>query len=168
MPVRDIRLLDPEVQKKAESLLKALKAKGLDGIITETYRSRATHNAYYAQGRAPLAAVNGLREGVGLWPITFKQNRIITWLKDTLHFYDVAFDFALVSKGRAVWSTKADINDNDIPDYIEAGKIAKECGLEWGGDWKKRDMVHCQYTGGLTKKQLEEGMRPSDLITRDT
>ena len=48
-----------------------------------------------------------------------------------------------------------------MPLFLKAGKLAKQCGLEWGGLWQSfKDYPHYQYTGGLTLKQIQDGRRP--------
>lgn len=38
----------------------------------------------------------------------------------------------------------------------------EKCNLEWGGDWKFRDMPHFQYTFGLSIEDLLAGKRPPE------
>jgi hypothetical protein len=47
-----------------------------------------------------------------------------------------------IKKKEMVWSPKADINKNQIPDYEELGKLAESIGLTWGGRFKFRDYGH--------------------------
>jgi peptidoglycan L-alanyl-D-glutamate endopeptidase CwlK len=164
--IRDEALLDAVVFEKCQEFKARCAQAGIQVSIIETYRSVTIQAAYYSQGRRPLAEVNILRSKAGLWPITEKQNRKVTWTLNSIHFYSCAFDFAILIDGKMTWNTKADFNENDMPDYEEAGKIAKECGLEWGGDFDgKADMVHCQYTAGLTMDELAAGKRPADINT---
>ena len=134
---------------------------GIRVKVVETRRMYQTQRAYYAQGRETLAEVNLKRNAAGLWSINAKQNKKVTWTMESMHFYDVALDFALVdANGRLSWDTKADINQDDIGDYHNVGAIAKKYGFEWGGDFKGRDYAHLQYTGGLTIEDLRAGKRP--------
>jgi hypothetical protein len=80
-----------------------------------------------------------------------KQNKYrVTWTRLSQHLPDPitgfcnAFDFCVVSEGKAVWDTKVSVDDDEIPDYLEAGIIAQSLGLEWGGVWSKPDYCHCQ------------------------
>jgi len=171
MPIRDEALLDAVVYKKCQEFKARCADAGLNVKIIETDRSIRVQAAYYAQGRRPLSEVNILRSIAGLYRITDKQNRKITWTLVSIHFFECAFDFAILDEeGKITWSTKADLNENDEPDYAEAGRIAKEVGFTWGGDFKaadgtpRRDMTHCQYTAGLTLDELAAGKRPADLI----
>ena len=59
--------------------------------------------------------------------------------------YSQAFDFFLISKKKAYWDVKANVNNNQIADYQEVGEIAESFGWEWGGRWKKKpDYPHIQ------------------------
>ena len=165
MPIRDMNLLDPIVAKKAKQLQAKCKRAGIPIMIVETLRTLDTQRAYYAQGREVLDKVNDLRRKAGLWAIAIHQNRRITGTLESIHLYECAFDFALIKRGHPIWDTKADLNDNDLPDYEEIGRIAEGLGLTWGGRFKFRDMVHCQYKGGLTLADLRAGKRPSDKPT---
>lgn len=55
-----------------------------------------------------------------------------------------AVDIAIMKDGKPTWNLKVSVNDNDIPDYKEAGMLAKKAGFEWGGDWDKPDYPHLQ------------------------
>ena len=69
---------------------------------------------------------------------------------DSLHNYGVAFDICPIINGKAIWS--------DISLFNKVGKIGKELGLEWGGDWKGFvDKPHFQYLGGYTLMDFKKG-----------
>jgi len=151
---RDIRDLTPALQEKEQEFaLKTLEA-GLSFAITCTLRTKDEHVALYAQHREPLAVVNELRRLAKLLPITKEENsRCVTWTLNSRHFAGkdgkaCAFDIALLKANKPTWDIKCDIDDDDIPDYIEAGAIARSIGLIWGGDFKDKhgdprpDMVH--------------------------
>jgi hypothetical protein len=153
---RDVRDLTPELQEKEQEFaLKMLEA-GLPFAITCTLRTKNEHVALYAQHREPLAAVNELRRVAKLPPITEEENKkCVTWTLNSRHFAGKdgkarAFDFVLLKANKPTWDIKCDIDDDDIPDYIEAGAIAKSIGLIWGGDFKDKkgdpapDMVHVE------------------------
>ena len=40
--------------------------------------------------------------------------------------------------------------------YDEVGKIGKELGLTWGGDWEFYDAPHFEYNEGRSMAQLRE------------
>lgn len=133
---RDLNELLPVVKAKADSFIAACKAHGIDVLITSTYRDFESQNALYAQGRtAPGAKVTNARAG------------------QSFHNFRVAFDFVPIVNGRAQW--------NDIATFNKCGELAESVGLEWAGRWKTfKELAHCQYTGGLTLKDLNAGIKP--------
>jgi len=109
-------------------------AEGQRFILTATYRPQVEQDALYAQGRLSLKEVNGFRVLAGLQPITFEQNKKVTWVKKSRHTDREAFDIAMLDKeGKVTWMTIA---------YKAAGRIGKSVGLVWGGDWKTPDYPH--------------------------
>lgn len=130
---RDLRELLPVVGKKAEEFIAKCKAAGIDVLITSTYRDAESQNALYAQGRtAPGRIVTNAKAGQ-------------SW-----HNYRCAFDFVPIVNGKAQW--------NDKETFRRCGEIAESVGLEWAGRWTRfREMAHCQYTGGLTLSDLQNG-----------
>jgi len=135
MPSRKIEDLLPEAQDRAEKFSAKMIEAGLRFIFTCTYRSQEEQDALYAQGREPLEVVNTMRTKLGLWLLKEDENRIVTKAKVSKHTSRKAFDIAIVRDGRADYNLKVNVNDNEIPDYIEAGKIGQSVGLRWGGDW---------------------------------
>jgi peptidoglycan L-alanyl-D-glutamate endopeptidase CwlK len=161
-----IENLCPVVQGMCKTFIGACKERGIAIIITSTLRTAAEQLAYFAQGRKSLKAVNEFRRQAGLSPITMQENkRTITNTLDSFHLFACALDFAIEKEGLAIWDIKADVNQNDIPDYEECGKIAEAIGFAWGGRFPKKDYVHLQYTGGLTIADLQAGKRPHDPST---
>jgi len=143
---RDINDLTPRMQAKIIEFEAALAAAGLGHFRRScTYRSQAEQNVLWKQGRAPLAEVNEAREAIGLAPITAAQNVKVTWRTVSVHTSREAVDYYVLRDGRAEWNFKVDINENDLPDWEEFGRIARSCGLEWGGSWRKPDMPHVQW-----------------------
>jgi hypothetical protein len=153
---RDVRDLTPELEEKEQEFaLKMLEA-GLPFAITCTLRTKDEHVALWAQGRQPLAVVNELRRMAKLPPITEAENlRCVTWTLNSRHFAGKdgkarAFDFVLLKANKTTWDIKCDVDNDHIPDYIEAGAIAKSIGLVWGGDFLDKkgkpcpDPVHCE------------------------
>ena len=103
----------------------------IDVILTSTYRDFESQDALYAQGRtAPGKRVTNARGG------------------DSYHNYRMAFDVVPIVAGKAVWS--------DLALWKRVGAIGKQCGLEWGGDFKSlKDYPHFQCSNGLTIAQLK-------------
>jgi peptidoglycan L-alanyl-D-glutamate endopeptidase CwlK len=129
---RQIYDLHPIVQTLCNKFIAACEGAGIDIIITSTYRDFESQNALYAQGRTTAG-------------------KIVTNAKagQSFHNFRVAFDFVPIVNGKAQW--------NDPALFTKCGGIGKLCGLEWGGDWKKPDRPHLQYTQGLTFKDFQAG-----------
>lgn len=108
--MRGVEYLCPELQAIANEFVRRCKAKGLNVLITETYRSKAEQDALYAKGRTT-------------------SGKIVTNAKypKSPHCWGVAFDFCRNVKGR-----EYDDSDNF---FKRCGAIGKELGLTWGGDW---------------------------------
>lgn len=137
MPSRDLKCLHPEFLKLVLKWMSECLRENITVIIYETCRTKEEQEAYWLQGRAPLNVVNEARKRAGLKPITEKENKIITWTKDSPHMYGLAIDFVPSIGGKALW------NRRDL--FTKAGEIAERLGLEWGGRWVgKEDMPHIQ------------------------
>ena len=92
---------------------------GIPFIFTCTYRSQEEQNELYAQGRT-------------------KPGSIVTWTLKSKHILREAFDIAVLKNGKITWYA----NDYKIP-----GEIGTKIGLNWGGNWKKKDYPHFEYAG---------------------
>lgn len=135
---RRIEDLHPRVQSLAHAFIEQCKANGIEVIITSTYRDNESQNALYSLGRT--VAGKKLTNAKG---------------GQSFHNYRLAFDFVPVKYGKALW--------NDANLFTECGKIAESLGLEWAGRWKKfKELAHCQFTGGLMLKDLQNGKTIGD------
>lgn len=140
---RDPLLLTPVCYLKWQEWDKRMIAAGIPHILTSTARWLEEQMTLYVQGRLPLATVNRFRAAVNLPPLADGENKTVTWTLSSKHVLKPsqgiiqarAFDFAIIKNGAAIWDLKVNVNQNDIPDYMEAGQIGKNCGLIWGGDW---------------------------------
>lgn len=132
---RNIADLHPKVQTLCKRFIEMCKSQGIDVIITSTYRDFASQDALFAQGRTkPGKKVTNARAG------------------QSYHNFRCAFDFVPIVNGKAMW--------NDTGLFTKCGEIAELVGLEWAGRWTKfKEMAHCQYTGGLTLKDLQAGKK---------
>lgn len=146
MPSRKIEDLVPEAQEVILRFEQALRDRGLYFFKRCcTYRSQSEQNALWLRGRRSLAEVNEAYKAAGLASITPQENkRPVTWTTISAHTSREAVDYYIEKSGRYISDVKADINDNDIPDWDEFGKVAAACGLEWGGVWMKPDRPHVQ------------------------
>lgn len=151
--------LTPYMREKWFELERKAKEAGIIIKLTCTARSYQEQEALYAQSRQSLMVVNLLRKKVGLYPITHKENeRPVTWTLKSYHIVDYvknpngkarAFDFVIIKDNKTTWDLKVDVNDNDIPDYIEVGRFAVEIGLNSGSTWTKKDYPHCQQPDNI-------------------
>lgn len=173
MPSRDPEKLHPVVRRKYNAFIDAARVQGIPFILTQTDRLQKEQDAFYAQGREPLPVVNAFRDLAGLPHIGPVENeKIITEVRVSTHQFGMAFDVALKNqKGGVHWNVKADINEKGGSDYNELGELGESLGLIWGGRFRKRDLVHFEWTGGLTLAELRTGKRPPDVdkkrITQD-
>ena len=122
--------LNPEFAGKLTLFEKKLAANGIKVILTAGCRSIAEQNDLYAKGRTkPGKKVTNARGG------------------DSWHNYGLAADYAFVANGKVNWSGPWDV----------FGRIARSCGLEWGGDFKTIvDRPHVQWTQGKTLAQMRQ------------
>ena len=130
---RSLSDLNPKVAAMCSEFINRCKAKDIDIIITSTFRDAESQNALYAQGRtAPGKKVTNAKGG------------------QSYHNWKVAFDFCPIVNGKPNWS--------DVALYTKCGEIAESVGLEWAGRWKTfKELAHCQYTGGLTLHDFQQG-----------
>jgi len=131
---RSLDDLIPEAKKRVQAFITACKFEGIDLLVTSTYRDNASQAALYAQGRtSPGKVVTNAKAG------------------QSFHNYRCAVDVVPMRNGKPVWDSKD-------PVWQIIGKLGKEAGLEWAGDWKRfKEMAHFQYTGGKTLAQLQAG-----------
>lgn len=161
MPSRRLEdMCPPTADKFLEFQQEASARLNLDIILTNTIRLELEQAAYYAQARMNLEYVNYLRRLAGLPNISEKANgHIITRTLWSYHLFGCAFDYCIVKGGAASWDLKADVNEDNLPDYDQLCDLAEELGIETGRAYG--DYVHCQYTGGLSLDELKAGKRPT-------
>lgn len=108
--------LTPECEHKAFQFLTIAKADGYNLKITQGRRTLKQQQDLYAIGRT-------------------KPGKIVTNTLKSKHIDGVAFDFAFGGK-------------NPYPDNFDwsiLGRIGKQCGLKWGGDFRNfKDNVHME------------------------
>lgn len=136
---RKLEDLNPTVREKALKMEKRCEAElGIDLVFTATYRDDESQDALYAIGRTVKGAkVTNAKAGY------------------SYHNFRLAFDVVPVRHGKPVWNTSGE--DGKL--WADIGRIGKECGLEWGGDFKSlKDLPHFQDSKGLTLAQLRSGV----------
>lgn len=89
--------------------MRRLAAEGLTFKVTSGARTQAQQDALYAKGRT-------------------HPGRKVTWTRRSRHIGGNAIDITLFSGKNPVWESKH---------YDTAGRIGKELGLVWGGDWRR-------------------------------
>ena len=131
---RDLNELLPQVKTKVNAFIESCKQAGIDILVTSTYRDNESQAALYAQGRtAPGKIVTNAGPG------------------DSFHNHRCAIDVVPLVNGKPDW-------DGSHPVWAEIGRLGKEAGLEWAGEWVHfKELAHFQYSGGLTIAQLKEG-----------
>jgi peptidoglycan L-alanyl-D-glutamate endopeptidase CwlK len=122
---KNIATLEPQTAKLAREHLRRLQAEGLNFKVTSATRTFAEQAALFAKGRTTKGPkVTNARPGS-------------SW-----HNYGVAYDLTLFSGKNPVWESKH---------YNTAGRIGKELGLRWGGDFRSIvDRPHFERPLGLT------------------
>ena len=131
---RKIDDLLPSVPEKVNKFIELCHNNDIDLFVTSTYRDNESQNQLYAQGRTlPGKKVTNAKAG------------------ESWHNYRCAVDVVPLRSGKPVW-------DGNDPVWKTVGKLGKEAGLEWAGDWVKfKELAHFQYTGGKTMAQLRMG-----------
>jgi peptidoglycan L-alanyl-D-glutamate endopeptidase CwlK len=131
-----IELLAPEARPVFEGFLSRLDKAGFRYSVVETLRARAVQEAYYAQGRKPLAEINGLRKKAGLYLLGETEGkRIVTKTMQSVHFTGKAADIVPVAEGKIPWNITAE----NAGLWLAFGRLGEEAGLEWGGTWLPLD-----------------------------
>lgn len=143
---KNMGAVNARVRDYALELVKRAYHQGIYVIITDGFRSYAEQDKLYAQGR------------------TTKGN-VVTNAKggQSIHNFGYAIDYALMdSKGKIHWDINRDLNGNQVKDWFEVGKIGKQMGFQWGGDWTSfKDYPHLDFQKGLTLAQFRAGKRPT-------
>lgn len=152
--MRDITALHPELQEKLQKTIEDCKAAGTIIKIGECLRTVEEQEALYAQGRT-------------------KPGNIVTNARGTSyssqHQWGIAADFYL--------SMDVDgdgkINDDSFNDatglFSKVGRIAKENGLGWGGDWKSpvdKPHLYLPHWGSTTKQLKQKYGTPDKFMAK--
>ena len=119
-----------------EEFLRRLDRAGFRYSVVETLRTRAVQEAYYAQGRKPLAEINELRKKAGLYLLGPEEGRrIVTKTLQSVHLTGKAADIVPVVEGKIPWNITAE----NAGLWLAFGRLGEEAGLEWGGSWEPLD-----------------------------
>ena len=128
MASRSLDDLDPRFRPMAEAFLANLKSAGVDVVVICTLRTMNEQQALYDQGRT-------------------KPGPVVTRAKpgSSAHNYGLAMDCCPLLNGKLAWSAP---DGDSVADAIwqQYGAIARQTGLEWGGDWVGfAEGAHVQY-----------------------
>lgn len=139
---RDKSLLCPAFLERLNEFERRLAIDHLPFFLFEGYRSFDRQAELYAQGRtSPGKIVTNAKPG------------------DSIHQYALAGDYVAdgaTDKLGVQWSWE---NRNGI--YQRMGAVAQDCGLIWGGEWKRfPDLPHIEMPG-LTLSEIKEIYRQS-------
>ena len=128
-----INSLDPFVATLAKRFLELTRLENLDIRIIAAFRSWDDSDMLYSLGRCtPGNIVSNVRGG------------------ESFHNWGLAFDAAFFENGMISY---------DIKKYIELGRLGKQVGLKWGGDFVDiKDYDHFQYVFGLNIDDLLNGI----------
>jgi hypothetical protein len=129
---RNLATLDATTAKLAREHLRRLAAEGYTFKVTSATRSFSEQAALYAKGRtAPGPKVTNAKPGS-------------SW-----HNFGLAYDLTLFQGDKnPVW---------EHPAYAIAGRIGKELGLRWGGDFKSLvDRPHFERPIGLSLAEARQ------------
>ena len=134
---RDTKKLNKLVQIMLAAALAEIKAKGVNPLVIETYRTRDRQNYLYGQGRTRAQC---LAAGV---PAAYARPGAtqVTWTLNSIHCLKKAVDVIPVRKGKAIWNAA----DKDTKTIIA---VMEKYGFEPGANWSKSpDSPHFQVKG---------------------
>lgn len=125
MASRDLNDLLPGTKKKVQAWLDACVTEIPEPVfVTCTFRDQAEQSGLWAKGRT-------------------EPGRKVTWARHSKHTERRAVDFAL--RLPDPWDMKVDTDHDEIPDFLEVGRLAETFGLTWGGRFKSNaDYPHVQ------------------------
>lgn len=127
---RDVTLLHPKLRKIVPALIYECKNYGLPVLMTDGFRTKAEQDKIYAQGRTT--------PGIIVSQVQYPNSA---------HNWGIAFDFCRNVRGK-----EYDDSDNF---FARVAAIAKQYGLDWGGDWKNFvDKPHLQLREFMPNNSL--------------
>lgn len=121
-----------ELQPLARLHRKMAEQRGIEIVFTSGKRTWIEQMEQYKKGR--LLTASG-------WVVTDTSKVVTFALPDQApHCRGAAYDIVPIVAERAAWD-RLDL-------FLELGRIGKECGLVWGGDWiKLKDFPHFELQG---------------------
>ena len=146
----DIMLDNPHVNetfaRKMKAVMADIRGHGGQWYVTCAYRSKAEQRYLYSKGRQTLT----LRKA-GFTDDEIKKHRArqlketgstsigsrVTNVLTSMHTKGRACDVVPIINGKIEYDAPADV-------WALVGSAAKAHELVWGGEWKMRDMPHCE------------------------
>lgn len=128
MPSRSLDHLHPDFAPLVRGFLDECKMRGLDVLVTCTWRSDKEQDALYQQGRTTAGKiVTNAKAGQS------KHNFMIDGLPASK-----AIDIVPLENGKPQW-------DSSDPIWEVVGELGEAHGMEWSGRWTKfREYPHFQ------------------------
>lgn len=131
-PSRDLNNLTPVVKRGCEEFLKRCQKQGLKVIVTETYRSAEYQALLFAKGRSTKGSI-----------VTNLSGRKG---QESPHQFRIAFDICQNIRGQE-YPARLPISKSNVCFWQICGKIWRDMGGTWGGDWKSFvDNPHFEFT----------------------
>jgi hypothetical protein len=129
--IADLGALHPYFRDRVIELIRVCQQQGIALAIVESYRTPAKQAEYFAMGKKYTSTPGG----------------------KSRHQYGLAIDVVPVVDSVAVW------NNHKL--WKKIGIAGERLGLLWGGRWKVLyDPGHFEWSGGLTRHELEKGLLP--------
>lgn len=124
MTTADLSFLDPRLQPLCKEWMDQCVKAGLAVSVTYTWRSPDEQNALFAKGRDDAGNI-------------IDKKAVVTNLRGTRSEHCCMLDGKPASKAFdfAIYKNGVYITDGTAPEYKQAGQIAKDLGLVWGGDF---------------------------------
>ena len=119
--------LQESVRPLAENLLRLSADAGIPLKVVSTYRSPEVQQALKDSGRGVTSA-----------------GALLSYHNHRLALDVVPLEYILMKD----WNPSG-------PLWKRVGEIGKSVGLEWGGDWQKKDLPHFQFSGGTPIRELK-------------
>jgi hypothetical protein len=130
--IADLNSLHPYFRDRVFKLIENCKAKGINLVVVESYRTHAKQSEYFQMGRKYTRSAGGKSK----------------------HQYGLAVDIVPVKDSVAIW--------DNLALWKKIGAEGEKLGLRWGGRWRSPyDPAHFEWSGGLTTYQLATGALPA-------
>jgi hypothetical protein len=129
-------MMRSDLREKYDEFTQVMAEKKIPYLVTCVDRSLTEQMALYAQGRMILRDVNRYRKAAELYLLSDSENKRVTWTLNSKHIINLeqgivearAFDFVILKDDRPTWNLKVDVNEDDIPDYVQVGRIWESLG----------------------------------------